>query len=666
MGSSTEPVPADRRARVESADRAAGLARTALSRPRAPFRALPPRFLVVDTDLQRLTLVEGGKAVAEWPASTALAGIGGESGSYKTPPGWHRIHAAIGAGAPPGAVFESRVATGEVWHGETRDQDLILTRVLTLEGLEDGVNRGPGRDSLERYIYIHGTNHEATLGKPGSHGCVRIANAAVLDLFARIAPGDPVVIMEGGERPLPDPFGPARFHFAGLGGSGMSALAQFLALRGGRVSGSDRAFDRDERAAERDALVRLGIAIHPQDGSGITDDCAALVVSTAVEEQVPDFAAARARGTPIVHRSELLAHFVATSRTLAVTGTSGKSTVVAMAFEILRGSGADPSVITGGELVSLGREGLLGNAWAGRAGPLVIEADESDGSLVRYAPAVGVVLNLQRDHREPAEVARMFETFKSRTRERMVVGEDENLTPLAAGAIVFGFTPRAAVRGEVVELSPTGSRFTVGGVGFTLPAPGFHNVQNAVAAIAACTALDVPLAEMVAPLAAFQGVARRFETVGEARGVEVVDDFAHNPAKLAAALATARARARRVLAVFQPHGYGPTRFLWKDFVETFATALGREDRLWMLEVFYAGGTARRDFSAAEIVAEIAARGARAEFAASRPWLVERLAAEARAGDLILVMGARDPTLTDLAHQVLAAVAAPPGTHFTSR
>jgi UDP-N-acetylmuramate--alanine ligase len=666
MGSSTEPAQGERRARIESADRAAGLARTALSRPRAPFRALPPRFLVVDTDLQRLTLVEGGKAVGDWPVSTALAGIGGESGSYKTPPGWHRIHAAIGAGAPAGSVFESRAATGEVWHGEARDQDLILTRVLTLEGLEDGVNLGPGRDSLERYIYIHGTNHEAVLGKPGSHGCVRMANAAVLDLFARVQPGDPVVIMEGGERPLPDPFGPGRFHFAGLGGSGMSALAQFLALRGGHVSGSDRAFDRDERAAERDALVRLGIAIHPQDGSGITDDCAALVVSTAVEEQVPDFAAARARGTPIVHRSELLAHFVATHRTLAVTGTSGKSTVVAMVFEILRGAGRDPSVITGGELVSLGREGLLGNAWAGRSGPLVIEADESDGSLVRYAPAVGVVLNLQRDHREPAEVARMFETFRSRTRERMVVGEDENLAPLVKDAIVFGFTPRAAVRGEVVELSPTGSRFRVGSVGFTLPAPGLHNVQNAVAAIAACLALDVPLADMVAPLAAFQGVARRFEQVGVARGVEVVDDFAHNPAKLAAALATARARARRVLAVFQPHGYGPTRFLWKDFVETFATSLGREDRLWMLEVFYAGGTAKRDFSAAEIVAEIAARGAKAEFAASRPRLIERLAAEAREGDLIIVMGARDPSLTDLAHQVLAAVAYPPDTHFTSR
>jgi UDP-N-acetylmuramate--alanine ligase len=285
----------------------------------------------------------------------------------------------------------------------------------------------------------------------------------------------------------------------------------------------------------------------------------------------------------------------------------------------------------------------------------VVEADESDGSLVRYSPAVGVVLNLQRDHREQSEVARMFETFRGRTRERLVVGEDENLDSLAAGASIFGFGPRATMRAEVVDLSPTGSRFTVGGVSFTLPVPGLHNVQNAVAAIAACATLDVPLAAMVAPLAMFAGVARRFESVGRARGVEVVDDFAHNPAKLKAAITTARARAARVLAVFQPHGYGPTRFLWRDFVDTFSEVLGPEDRLWMLEVYYAGGTAKRDFSAADIVAEIAARGAGAEFAASRPWLARRLAQEAREGDLVLVMGARDPSLTGFAREILGAI-----------
>jgi UDP-N-acetylmuramate--alanine ligase len=398
----------------------------------------------------------------------------------------------------------------------------------------------------------------------------------------------------------------------------------------------------------------------PQDGSGLadaTDPAVALVVSTAVEAQVPDVAAARARGVPIVHRAELLADFVRRQRTIAVAGTSGKSTVVAMIFEILAGAARDPSVITGGDLLALERRGLWGNAWAGASDLLVVEADESDGSLVRYTPAIGVMLNLQRDHKPEAEVAEMFATFAARTREALVVGEDPALAPLADGARVFGFGAGAEVRGSGVELAPGSSRFDALGVRFTLPAPGRHNVENALAAIAACAALGVPPAAMVAPLARFEGVGRRFQSIGRTHGVEVVDDFAHNPAKVEAALATARARGTRVLAIYQPHGYGPTRFLRDGFVESFARALRREDRLWMLEVFYAGGTAERDFSAAEIVAEIAALGRAAEFAATRGALIERVAAEAREGDLVLVMGARDPSLTDLARGILRAIEA---------
>ncbi|MGB6768680.1 MAG: cyanophycin synthetase, partial [Methyloceanibacter sp.] len=167
--------------------------------------------------------------------------------------------------------------------------------------------------------------------------------------------------------------------------------------------------------------------------------------------------------------------------------------------------------------------------------------------------------------------------------------------------------------------------------------------------------VDVPLADTVAPLADFQGVGRRFQTLGTARGVTVIDDFAHNADKIGAALATAKLKASRLLAVYQPHGYGPTRFLRRDFVDTFTRELRPEDRLWMLEVFYAGGTAARDFSAADIVREIAENGARAEFAPSRPWLAARITREARPGDLVLVMGARDPTLTDFALAILAAL-----------
>jgi len=628
----------------------------ALTRAHAPQRTLPTRLIVVDPAAQRVSLVVDGRVDWSAPCSTAANGLGSAAGSNRTPLGWHRVCARIGAGAEPGTVFVSREPTGEVWRGESRADDLILTRILRLEGLEPGINRGPGCDSFERYIYLHGTNQESALGTAASHGCVRLGNADVVALFDRVAEGDLLVVLDPSHNDMPDPTGPARFHYAGVGGSGMSALAQFQAMLGGRASGSDRGFDRAERPEARAQLERLGVRVWPQDGTGIADDCGALVVSTAVEDSVPDVAAAKARKLPIVHRSEMLAHWVATSRSVAVSGTSGKSTTTAMVFEILRGADRDPSVITGGDLVALQEQGHWGNAWAGK-GPLVVEADESDGSLVRYQPAVSVCLNLSKDHKSEDEVAAMFRVQKGRTRERFVCGEEGIPDDLREGALVFGFGPGAEVRGTDLELGPTSTRFRVGDTVFTLPVPGAHNVENALGAIAACVALGVPLADMVAPLSRFKGVARRFQSLGVAGGVEVIDDFGHNPAKIAASLATAHLRAERVLAVYQPHGYGPTRFLRDGFVDTFATRTRPQDLTWLLEIFYAGGTATRDFSAADLVNDIVARGRTAEFAPSREWLVSRIAQVARPGDVVLVMGARDPSLTTFARSILTALQA---------
>jgi UDP-N-acetylmuramate--alanine ligase len=629
------------------------------ARQGAPTLDPRSKVVVVDVARQRLGLLEGGQLLLEAVISTAANGLGCEEGSYRTPTGWHRIHARIGAGAEPGTVFRSRVATRDVWRGEARNEDLILTRVLTLDGLEEGWNRGPGHDSLARFIYVHGTNQEGRLGQPVSHGCVRMANAAVIELFERVAEGDPVLVALDLDDDRP---GLGRLHFAGVAGSGMSALAQFVAMKGGRASGSDRSFDRNQRPEARGQLEALGITLYPQDGSGLAGDCAALVVSTAVEEDVPDVAAARRLGVPVLHRSELLAHLVARHRTVAITGTSGKSTTAAMVFEILRGAGADPSIITGGELVALQREGLWGNAWAGSSDLLVIEADESDGSVIRYHAAVGVLLNLQRDHKEMAAVAEMFRAFRAQLRETAVVGEADSLHEFAEGATVFGFGEDAGLRAEGLRLGPEGSAFTVQGIPFRLPMPGQHNVENALAAIAACAAVGIPLAAMPIPLAAFQGVARRFQVLGTRRGVTVVDDFGHNPAKVAASIRAAHLRAGatggRVLAVFQPHGFGPLKFLRTDFVEAFATELAPLDRLWFLEVFYAGGTATRDISSAEVIADLVARGVTAELAPSRDWLLARLAAMAKAGDLVLVMGARDPSLTELATALLERLAEP--------
>ncbi len=484
------------------------------------------------------------------------------------------------------------------------------------------------------------------------------------------------------DQPHPDPRRPAPaardeaapdawLHFVGVGGSGMSALAQFHVHRGGRATGSDRAFDQGERAAIRAQLDAAGVEVVPQDGRALAADCAAVVTSTAVESAIADVARARELGIPLRHRSELLAVYVARHQTVAVTGTSGKSTVTAMIWTLLHGCGLDPRLLTGGPVAALEAEGLLGNAYGGdrpAARPLlVIEADESDGSLVRYHPWLGVILNLGRDHKEPEEVAAMFSQFRLQCGGPLVVGEDANLDFLRPGAVTFGLGDRADVRATDVVLGPRGVRFAVDGVAFTVPQPGRHTVLNALAAVAACRELGVPLASLPAPLAGFAGVARRFVSLGTAAGVEVIDDFAHNPDKLAAALATAHDRlgggsdggdrgGGRVLAIFQPHGFGPTRFLRDQLIAALGSHLAPRDVLWLPEIFYAGGTVTRDISSEHLVRGVVAAGRDARFCAHRDDLPALVAAEARPGDLVLVMGARDPSLTALGRAILVALA----------
>lgn len=450
---------------------------------------------------------------------------------------------------------------------------------------------------------------------------------------------------------------PSWLHFVGVGGSGMSALAQFHRSRGGRATGSDRAFDLGQHDEIRRQLEQAGVEIVPQDGAALTTECQAVVLSTAVEDSIADVVRARELGIALKHRSELLQVYVAQHQTIAVTGTSGKSTVTAMVWTILQACGKDPGLLTGGPVTSLQDQGLLGNAWGGaEPGLLVIEADESDGSVVRYHPWAGVVLNLGRDHKEPAEVAAMFSTFRLHCAGPLVIGDGPDLRFLRPGAVTFGLSEAADVRATDLVLGPREVAFSVDGTRYTVPQPGAHTVLNALASVAICTQAGCRPDDMAAALAGFRGVARRFVSLGTARGVEVIDDFAHNPDKLAAALAAGRDRLAggdgRVLAVFQPHGFGPTRFLRDDLIASLAASLRDQDVLWLPEIFYAGGTVARDISAADLVRGICDRGRDARFLADRTGLPAAIAAEARPGDLVMVMGARDPSLTGLAREVL--------------
>ncbi len=440
-------------------------------------------------------------------------------------------------------------------------------------------------------------------------------------------------------------------HFVGVAGSGMSALAQFHLMGGGRATGSDRSFDRGESGGVRGKLEALGLRVFPQDGSVFLHDKPDyLVASGAIEERVPDLARAKGLGIPVRHRADELSSRVEGFRSIAIAGTSGKSTVAGMLFEILDHAGFDPSIITGGELVGLKRRGLIGNARRGKSRWLIVEADESDGTLVRYRPQLGVLLNISKDHKEIPELERMFSDFKSRSKS-FLSADAPGLEPFQEGARSFGFG-RGELRGEKLVLGPAGSSFEIGAVSFAVASPGRHNAENALAAAAAARLCGVPLEKAAAALREFEGISRRFEVVGRAGDVEVVDDFAHNPAKVAAALAAAQLRAKRVLAVFQLHGFFPARFMKREFIDAFASALRPQDRLWMPEIYYAGGTAAKDVSAKDFVREIAARGRRAEFAPAREDVPGELAREARPGDLILVMGARDPSLAAFAREIL--------------
>ncbi len=457
----------------------------------------------------------------------------------------------------------------------------------------------------------------------------------------------------------------ARVHFVGVAGSGMSALAHHRALSGGKASGSDRDFDRGLLAEERSRCAQLGVDLFVQDGSGV-DGAAIVVASTAVESAVPDLIRAREVGVPVAHRAEWLAALVASRPTIAIGGTSGKSTVVAMTFEALRGAGLDPGVVTGGDLRALQDEGHRGNAWAG-SGPLVIEADESDKSIVHYAATVAVVLNLQRDHDEIDATAPAFAAFLAKAGRVRILGEDPALDRFRDGTLpllrtlAFGAGPSCEYRAEDMRLGREGSVFmlrTPGTESFpvALPVPGRHTVENAVAALAAAAEIGADVKRAAAALARFRGVARGLETGGRPRGAEVVDDFAHNPAKIAAAIGAIRLRARRVFAFFQPQGFGPTRFLRADLATAFASALGPEDRVYFGDIYFAGGTAAKDISSADLAADLCALGVAASHLPDRRTLVDVLRPILAEGDVVLMMGARDPSLHAFAKDVAARLA----------
>ncbi len=495
------------------------------------------------------------------------------------------------------------------------------------------------------------------------------------------------------------------YFFCGIGGSGMLPLANIVRDSGATVAGSDRALDQGRLGAKFEWLQSLGISLHGQDGSGLTSGNQILIASAAIEDSVPDIAKGIELGCPRMTRAELLAElFNAALRSIAVGGTSGKSTVTGMIGWILTDADMDPTIMNGGVMKNfVADDAPFASARVGKGDVFVSEVDESDGSIALFTPEVAVLNNVSLDHKSLEELRTLFGDFAKGAKTAIWNADDiESVAlmaalstplPLAGGAgggpegetgkeyaargnetspnpnpsrkregdiaprrISFGFTDRADIRAtDVIDL-PLGSRFTLNANGeawpVTLQVPGRHNIANALAAIAAAIAVGVHVPQAIHAMERFTGLARRFDIVGIAGGITVIDDFGHNPDKTAATLATLKAFPGRVIAFFQPHGYGPIRVMGQELAAVFAAKLGRDDHLILCDPVYFGGTVDRSLGSQSITDAVLAAGRKAEHIPSREACGDRIVELAQAGDRIVIMGARDDTLSAFAAEVL--------------
>jgi len=445
----------------------------------------------------------------------------------------------------------------------------------------------------------------------------------------------------------------------------MAPLAQLASLWGARVTGSDRNHDRGVALPIFDGLRSAGVVIVPQDGTGILPDLDALVHSSAVEPTNPDVVRADTLGVPRIRRGSFLAQLVASRRTVAIAGTSGKSTITAMVAHVLSSAGLDPSYLGGGAAVDLPGAVPPGSLRVGASEWFVIETDESDGSVAEFAPAIATLTNLTRDHKEIDVIAGFFERLLSQTRERAVIHVGDpalsmvnrpDALPCVTVAVegdATWATPQLLARD--IRYEPASVRFRIERAIVRVPFPGALTVQNAALAIATAFAAGVPIERSAQALESFAGVRRRLERVGAAEGVDVFDDFAHNPVKIRFAIQALRPQAS-LWVYYQPHGYGPTRFFRDELIATLGEVIRPGDHLLLAPIYDAGGTADRSICSEDLAEELARHGVSAKVAPTRRQAEREIKEGVRPGDRVVVMGARDDTLPMFARALLAAIA----------
>lgn len=444
----------------------------------------------------------------------------------------------------------------------------------------------------------------------------------------------------------------SKIFFSGIGGSGVSAIACFMADKGHIVLGSDRAFDRNPKHPLLSILRHMGISIVPQDGAGIDDTIDLVVFSTAVEPDSPEYARAKDLEIPVRTRPEYLAEIVSSYNTIAVSGTSGKSTVSGMLAYVMKKLGLSPNFIGGGRVRQFRTGSALGSSLTGKSDLLVFEACESDGSIINYRPLHTIVLNLELDHHAIENTAAMFRVIMQNTNGKIIVNADDiNLNKICSGdEIQYSIDKKSKYKAEDIVYKSLETEFLVNGNRFILSLPGKYNLYNALSCIALLGELGVPLKDIIEPLKSFNGIERRFEIKFDDGTRLVIDDYAHNPHKIASLMQAMQSVREKVCYIFQPHGFAPTRMMKDEYVEAFSENLRKRDHLILLPIFYAGGTVTRDISSYDLADGIRAGGKSVE-------VCERaeILAKICNWDNYVVMGARDESLSEFAEEIAVAL-----------
>jgi len=451
----------------------------------------------------------------------------------------------------------------------------------------------------------------------------------------------------------------------GIGGYGMSAIARVLVDLGMKVTGSDVALSElAMKLQARGAQVMVGHDAAHIEGADI------VVYSTSIPQDNPEIAAAKAKGIPLLHRSQMLARILNERIGIAVAGAHGKTTTSSMIAHVLDACGVDPTYVIGGELLNAGT-----NAKAGKSEYVVAEADESDGSFLEYAPALAVVTNVEPDHLEhfngefarlKQAYARFLERIKPDGKAILCIDDPTNrelLRALQREAITYGIDPQHSAEADFRATAITGADRKVSGLVWhkaeclgplSLNVPGRHNLLNALAAIIVCLQVGLPYQQIAAALESFRGAKRRFQIIGEVGDILVVDDYAHHPTEIIATLSGARASGRRVIAVFQPQRYTRTYFLMDEFSRAFAEA----DEVIITDIYSPAGERKIDGVSAEALVEKirANSNPAARYIATKEEVQEHLLHRVRPGDLVLTMGAGDiwQTAYWLTEQLVAA------------